>query len=76
LRRAPSTESASLNQAVDGAVGRIDLLVIDDDRRLNPSLLAELVVIDLDDVHGATVGKPDRVALADGLRVPTHDSNY
>jgi hypothetical protein len=38
--------------------------VIDDDRGLNPSFQAELVVIDLEDVDGAAVGKPDGVALA------------
>jgi hypothetical protein len=76
LRRAPSTEGALVNQAADGAVGRVALLVIHDDRGLNPSLSAELVVIDLEDLEIATVGKPGHVTLADSLRVPTHDSNY
>jgi len=50
-------------------------LVIHDDRGLNSSLLAKLVVIDLDDLDGATVGKQDCVALAHGLRSPAHDPN-
>jgi hypothetical protein len=62
LRRAPPNEGA--------------LLVIHDDRRLNASFLPVLVVIDLDHLDRAAIGKHDGVALADGLGVPAHDSNH
>ena len=72
----PRTGQARATKRLTGPGCPIDLLVIHDDRGLNAPLLAELVVKDLDDLRSATVEKPDRIALAEGLRVPTHDSDY